>query len=257
MKVSKNQDKAYDRTRLRALLSENRALKREIQSLRWELEGKSEQTKLGAREDEFRARLKRHARCERIFSRTRYSAYIWDQARQTTAFQLYTRLIRTVRRYTFVRTALRVTLAVSAAIHSGAILLLCASIFLISLPFTLLIFSAPLLLTFLLGSRIHRINQDRMKDRKILVFFPPKKRALRKKSFFCGMVLEQAKKDGQFCVIVSPYFWSSTGIDGRKGKPYLASRAEKENILMVRRHYYFIMKKRIFSKLSTYVTEIY
>lgn len=253
---SKRSENQY-RNRLHALRAENRTLKHEIKALRWELEERRGTFQTSAQEDGFRTVLKQHAHNEHVFSRRRYSAYIWDQVRQTTVFHLYSRIIHTIRRYTFLRTTFRILLAIFAAIQSGAVLLICTSFFLISLPITLLISHATLILTFLFGRRINAVNRKRLQDKEIVVFFPPKKHAFQKNSFFCGMVLEEASKENRFCVIVSPYFWNATGLNGIKRKPYLASRLERENILMVRRHYYFTIKKRIFATSQAHITEIY
>lgn len=249
--------KDHDGDKLRALRAENRSLKHEIKVLRLELEERNGFFDISTEENDFHARLKQHAHNERVFSRKRYSAYVWDQIRQTPLFQLYSRVIHAIRRYTFWRTTFRVVLAIVTAIQSGALFLLFASFFLVSIPLTLVISHATLILTFLFGRRIHSVNQSRMREKEIVVFFPPKKNALRKDSFFNGMVREEASKKNRFCVIVSPYFWSAKGLDGTKKKPYLASRLERENILIVRRHYYFTIKKRIFATSQAHITEIY
>ncbi len=240
---------------LKELKKENRRLRREIDTLHLELEeikGEASQSK----NDFVHSEFEKQAQNEYLFSKNRYSAYIYDQIRRTSVFQVYAKIIRSVRRFTFIKTTLKILAILLGAIESSAIFVISASFFVISLPFTLFISNATLILTFFKGKQINAANKERILEKKVTILFPQKGHPFTPNSYFCSMAEDIAKDESNFCIIVSPYFWSSTGLHGKKGKPFLASRLEKDNILMIRRHYFFTLKKKVLSS-SAHITEIY
>ena len=70
------------------------------------------------------------------------------------------------------------------------------------------------------------------------------------------MVEEFSREPDHICIVVSPHFWRNRGLFGNK-KLYRFSRAESESILLVRRQYYFMLKKNIFNETSNEIIEIY
>ncbi len=238
----------------RELRAENRRLRRELHALKLELE-LLRGTGISGR-DEIQVAFERQSQNEILFSKKRYFSYVFEMIRRTSVFRLYTKMLRGIRRFNLIRVTLGILAALFLALQSSALLVVSASVFVISIPFTFLITNATFILTFFHARKINRLNRERMMDKKVFVFFPPKKGALCKDTYFCGMV-KDAAKDGAFSIIVSPYFWNNRGIDGQKRKPYLASRSEGDNLLIVRRHYYFTLKKHVFPTFSDQITELY
>ena len=122
---------------IQALRMENRTLKRQIRMLKNERDaalafGTVPHTKA----DRSNALLKGQLKAERTFSQKRYSAYIWDLIRHTSAFRIYSLIVRVVRKYSFIRITFKILLAVWAALQSGAIFLVSASFFIVLLPFS-------------------------------------------------------------------------------------------------------------------------
>ena len=241
---------------LRDLRAENRRLKHEVHSLKLELE-LYEGRKTRDRKDQVQAAFDSQAKNERLFSKKRYFTYILEVIKRTSVFRLYTRLLRLFRRFNFIRITVGLLAAVLLALQTGTLFVLSASASVISVPFTFLITYATFLFSTFRVKKDCRAHRVKMKGKKIYVFFPPKKGALSENSYFSGMVTDFSRQKDSFCVIVSPYFWSTRGLGGTKGKSYIASRSDGENLLIVRRHYYFTMKKRIFSSFSEKITELY
>lgn len=241
---------------VRELRAENRRLKHELHTLKVELElyeGRSAHD----RRDQVQSAFDSQAKNENLFSKKRYFSYIWEVIKRTSVFRLYTRLLRLFRRFNLIRITVGILAAVVLALQSGALFVLSASASVISIPFTFLVTYATFLFSTFRVKKDCRAHRVKMKGKKIYVFFPPKKGALCENSYFCGMVTDFSRQENSFCVIVSPYFWNTRGLGGVKGKSYIASRSEGENLLIVRRHYYFTMKKRIFSSFSEKITELY
>lgn len=70
------------------------------------------------------------------------------------------------------------------------------------------------------------------------------------------MVRENAANEGCFSVVVTPYFMSMRGI-GEQKSPFMIARQEQENILIIRRHFYFALKKKIIDPMEIPTTEVF
>ena len=109
----------------------------------------------------------------------------------------------------------------------------------------------------LLGSRkATRINRPILADKNVCVFFPAKKSAIRRDTYFAGLVQSMGEQPNTVCVIVTQGFFFSRGITDQK-KFFFTSRVDADNIIIVRRHYYFKLKKSIILPHSKKLTEIY
>ncbi len=241
---------------IRELRAENRRLRHELHSLKRELEV-YEGRAAHDRNDQIQSSFDAQAKNEILFSKNRYFSYIWEVIKRTSVFRLYTKLLRLFRRFNFIRITVGILATVLLALQTGALFVLSASASVISIPFTFLVTYATFLFSVFHVRKDCRIHRVKMMDKKIYVFFPSKKGALCQNSYFSGMVADFSQRPDSFCVIVCPYFWSRRGLNGVKGKPYISSRAEGDNLLIVRRHYYFTMKKRIFSSFPEKITELY
>ncbi len=56
--------------------------------------------------------------------------------------------------------------------------------------------------------------------------------------------------------MVTPYFMSMRGI-GEQKSPFMIARQEQENILIIRRHFYFALKKKIIDPMEIPTTEVF
>lgn len=242
-------------TELRKLKQENQRLKKEIRVLKEEL-AQGETLHASSSDDSVIA-LEKHAKNERLFSKKRYVSYVYHLIRNTSVFSLYSRMIRFVRRYTFLRTTLKIITAILAILETSTVFVLATSFFIVSLPFTILISYSALLFSFFRGRSVRKTVEGMVQNKKIVIFFPPKGYDKNSNSFFCGMAREEAKRDDHFCVIVSPYFFKGIGLDKSSQKRYWIARFETENILLIRRHYYFTLKKKVFADHSRSIIEIY
>ena len=194
---------------------------------------------------------------QRCFDQKGYLSYLLVGFRQNSIFRLYTKLLLAIRRISFIRITLKILLFLVSLLRTSALFLLSASLFLISFPIVLPLAFSSMLLTAIFSKQINKENLFRIGEKQITIFFPNDRAALENHSFFCGMVMEEVSRQNVFCIVVSPYYWSTKGLYNRKGKPYLASRFEENGILLIRRHYYFHLKKKIFPNLPNDITEIY
>ena len=151
---------------------------------------------------------------------------------------------------------LKIVLTLLTVVQTSAIFVLATSASVVALPFILVVSYGAFFLAHISRKRNDAVNKKLLAHKRIFVFFPPKKRALSPDSYFSGMVEELSKKSDHICIVVSPHFWRNRGLFGNK-KPYRFSRVEHERILLVRRQYYFMLKKNIFNEYANDIIEIY
>ena len=240
---------------LKELQKENQRLKRENKMLKNELE-EMYGHKLRHKKNKYQSAFHHQAQTQQLFSKKRYFGYVIEALKRTSVFHIYTKIIHTIRKFTFVRLTVLILLAIFSAIQTSAVFVIATSFFVVSLPFTLLISNSAMILTFFGRRRINQANRQLLSEKNVIVFFPPKGHSKATAPFLCGMIEEFSRKENHVCVVVSPYVFDRRGICGAKGRPYFCSRTDSEGILLVRSAYYFTLKKKIFNQASS-VTEIY
>ena len=244
------------RRAIRRLSIENRRLKRENEALKRNINDISTSGTSLKPTDKYHSSLKHHADSEYIFRKRSYITHLWAQLTRTSFFSVYKRVINYIRRYTFITTSLKVASMVFLFIETTALLVISTSALIVSLVLTLLLSQALMVLTFFTRRRHNERNTALLSGKRVTVFFPPKGRAFERDSFFAHFVTDTASGEDCICVIVSPYMLKSTGLDSSRGAYYI-SRNDGQNILLVRRHYYFTLRKKIIDKHSSSVTEVY
>ena len=105
--------------------------------------------------------------------------------------------------------------------------------------------------------RKNRHMERMLSGKKVFVFFPTRDGEFQTGRFWRKNIDQLAKmKDGQNTVlVVSPFFWSFRGVFDRS--PYFLVKEEKQNIYLIRKHYYFSLRKKVLSKNKQLLTLIY
>lgn len=255
-KKKKNTPSRADADVIKELKAENRHLRQEVSALKHELERSQERILTRKSADPHMALLTHQAQNEILFSKKRYFTYIFQLISFTSIFNIYKRILAFFRRYALISTTLKIILAILTVVQSSAIFVIATSASFVALPFILVCSYAVFFLAHFNRKRNDAFNKKLLRHKRIFVFFPPKKRALSPDSYFSGMVEELSKSPDHICIVVSPHFWRNRGLFGNN-KHYRFSRAESESILLVRRQYYFMLKKNIFNESSNEITEIY
>ena len=255
-KSKKTENISSQGEQIEALLNENKRLTREVNALKRELEHAREGLGQAKSADPHHTLLLHQAQNDVLFSKKRYFGYIIQLIKSTSFFRLYQKILAFFRRYALFSTTLKILLAVLTVVQSSAIFVIATSASVVAFPFVLTISYAVFFLALFHRKKNDTANKKLLANKHICVFFPPKKRALEKDSFFSGMVAEFSRKPDHVCIVVSPHFWRNRGLFGNH-KPYRFSRTESERILLVRRQYYFVLKKKFFNESNQDITEIY
>ncbi len=241
---------------IRKLTVENRRLNREIDGLKREIDelnGKGEKRR---KRNKYQAFLDSRSDCENMFSKRNYFSFMLTNIKQTSIFNIYKKFVYFIRKYTFLTTTIKIASILFLFVETAALFVISTSAFFIFAILTFLTSNTLAFFTLFVRKRSNRENTEIISGKKVTVFFPPKERAFDIGSYLTGFAEEQAKNENSVVIIVSPYIFKSTGFNASK-KKYYASRMDGENILLVRRYYYFTLKKNIIDKYSSQVTEIY
>lgn len=249
--------KQENRDKIRELTNENMRLQREIVFLKNELQRQKRSTRqLLRRRDKVESAFLRQAKDEGAFSQEKYFSYIRHSVKNASVFWIYAGIIDAVRRFTFVSTTIRILIFIISLIQSGAIFIISTSAFLIALPFVLLFSGVGFMLTLLGARKATQKARPLVKGKNVKVFFPVKRSAFDSESYFAGMVRDMASQPNSLCVIVAPGLFFSRGISGKR-KYYFTTRSDGENVIIVRKHFYYRFKNSILLKDARRITEIY
>ena len=241
---------------IRKLTVENRRLCREIDNLKNELEEFKGKGVKSAKKNKYFSSLKHGADNEELFSKKNYFSFAFANIKHTSLFQTYRRIVNFVRRYTFITTSLKIVSVLFVFFETAALFLISTSAFVVSVPLTILSSQILAFFTVFTRKKHTKINHKLIEGKDVVIFFPSKSRAFDSGSFFSRFVTESASNEKTVAIIVSPYMIRSTGLNQSK-KMYYVSRTDGKNILLIRRSYYFTLKKKCIDKASSSVTEIY
>jgi len=234
---------------------ENARLKRELADLRRDIQARQVEEKpltrfrRGAGKTRREERLLGEAtRRARRFRKPSFLRYLWEAVTDSAPVSLVVGLWRYLRRVRVAQTVLSLAVAVGAV---TAVAVLAAAL----LPF-LLAGAGALTLWVTLGS--HRMNRRLEKElagRRVRVLVPPRGRALEEDSFFVRSARDMAAEAGVTVLVVTPYVFSRRGLGG--GGRFLTARKETAGLYLVRRHYFFILRRQVLDALEGEVTVVY
>lgn len=237
-------------------------LKKENKRLRAELDRyKYDQTindSIHARHHErsWQLSLRQGALKKDLFERRNFASYLFGTFKSRTFFLYYQKFIYILKKYTFVTTTLKVLLFLWTLLQSSALFVLFTGSIAIIAPFTIFFSYVAIFLTFLGRKKLNRRMMQTLKDKKITVFYPPKGQAFASHSYFKSFVSSAASSPDSVVVVVSPYYFNAKGLSKSK-KYYLAVRFESDNVILIRKHYFFTFKKHVLSGASDNVTYIF
>ncbi len=238
---------------IRRLKDENRRLKAEIFLLQERLKASGSGRSKGDKGWQYF--FARTARKQELFEEKNYTRFLFGRLKSRSVFGYYQRLIYLIRKYTFVTTSLKVLSFIWAFIQSSAVFLIIAGAMAIIAPITIIFSYIAIVASLFARKKLNSKMRRLLAKKKITVLFPSPK-AFSKRSYFRKMISDISKEKNAFVIIVSPYYFSPKGI-GDSGRYFLALRRENDNTVMVRNHYFFTLKKKLFNTHSDRLTFIY
>lgn len=182
------------------------------------------------------------------YRKSSFLRYLWESVMESAPVQLLSRLIQYLRRIRAIQLILTILLALTAVVTVAVVSAA-------ALPF-LLVGAALLAMLALLRSRhMNRILHREMTSHRIRIMIPPRGKSLSKDSFLLRNARAMAAEDNVTVIVVTPYLVSNRGV--RKGGFFFTARKEAEHLYLVRRHYFFILRRRVLDTLNCDITVIY
>ncbi len=231
-----------DNERINRLTEENEKLKRELDALKRELEKANGTSPIFSSKDKYLEEFEKQSRSEILYSRKSYTSFLISHISNTSVFHVYKRIIAFLKKYTLISTTLKIAAVILAVLQTSTVFVLATSVFVVSLPFTFLVGYTALLLSLFGRRKLKKRIKELAASKDIFILTPPRGRAFERGSFFRGMAEDIASDKEKLVIIISPFFFSSKGV-GESKKPFFMARIESENVIIVRRHYYFSLKR--------------
>ena len=253
----KDREIALLRRELASERRENARLERELSDLRRELQA-GQLTTQDQPLRRLRYRIRGEQRQERLldeanrrahhYRKRSFLRYLWESVMESAPIAVITRLVQYLRRVRVVQIILSLVLAVGAVV---AVAILSTAV----LPF--LFFGTALLtmLATLRSLRMNRILEREFLGKHIRIMVPPRGAALTESSFFIRNAHAMASEKESVVVVITPYLVSRRGLGGKGG--FFTARKETDNLYLVRRHYFFILRRRVLDALDGAMTVIY
>lgn len=172
--------------------------------------------------------------------------YATDRIRNAALYAEFQRLLAYLRRVRMIAFLLRVFSLVFTLVETGALVLLTTVIFLILLPIGIALIFVLLLVALVQSKHTNRNLKTELKERTVYVFFvfPNAQNTFARQN-----ALDLAQKKNCACILVSPYWISSKG--GIREGFYCTARKEAAHLYLVRRYYFFSLKRNVLKKEKT------
>ena len=173
------------------------------------------------------------------FARKSYILFLFDTVTSTRGFELWDGIVGAFRRFRLISTTLRIAAVIISAIETGAAFILAAGIVLALSPAILLFLTAVTLDSAISGLGAVKEIRRIAADGAVTFVFPPRGALGRDRApgGYGSLALSGT------VIIVSPYLISARGDGGRGG--YSSLRRERENVYIIRRRMYFVIRRRL------------
>ena len=151
------------------------------------------------------------------------------------------------RKFKLVSTFMRVISSALAIIGTGAFFIFISGAVVFIVPFAVAFSAAIYFLGAVWRARAFRSINKAIKDRSVYVFFPSRDRPFRTSSAFKKTldIISNDTIDPSFVIIVSPCIFSSVGFFDGEGGFFPIVRFEKPNVCILRKHSFFLLRKKI------------
>lgn len=208
---------------------------------------KNEEESINKRTNDIRTRISENRKLLRHSTLTRY---LFDRIRHATLYTELQRLLAYLRRIRMVAFLLRALSFFLTLLETGALVLVTTVLFVILLPIGLLLMLTLLFTALVQSIRTNRLLRQELSGRTVYVFFDvPDVGAGEASRFFAQNALERSLQKDCACLCISPYWISSRGLF-KKGF-YCTARKEAAHLYLVRRYYFFSLKRNVLGNVST------
>ncbi len=182
------------------------------------------------------------------FRKGSYLRYLFESMMESLPIRIISTLLMYLRR-------LRVVQVVATIVVAVGTVVLVALVSATLLPFLFLGTAFLAIWAGVRSGRMNRILRAELTGCHLRVFFPPRGASFDRDSFFMRQARAMAAEKGVAVLIVSPYSLSRRG-PGKK-RFYFTARRDGDGLYIVRRPYFFFVRKRVLDVVDPDMTVIY
>lgn len=187
---------------------------------------------------------KEAVRNRRMVSHRFFFGYAYDQFTHTPLYSHWQNLLSLIRRFRTVAFLLRMLTVIVTVVETGALVLLTTALFLVILPLGAALMLGILLTALLESRRSNRLLRTQVTGKRVYVLF-----LHTAENAFLWQNAKSLANDGNTVIVVSPYWISSKGL--QKGNFYATFRRESKGIYLIRRYYFFSLRKHVLKDADT------
>ena len=175
-------------------------------------------------------------------------AFCVSLIRRTRVFRIWEKLIKYVRRFRLVTAAFRQFPWILLLINTNTLLYAVAGAALFLLPFIIIGLVSLVTSASIRYRRLNAAMRRYLEGKTVYIFFPTKGGEFAAGRFWRGNIANLAAQKKTAVLVVSPFLLSPQGLND--GGFYFNLRGERPHVFVVRRHYFFSLRKNVLSRLS-------
>ena len=206
-------------------------------------------------EDKMSPALFARAHTDALLSKRNYISYLSSLLQKTQFFHVWRYYTGIFRKFKLFSLLLRLYSYLLILLQFGTAFFVIVLGLLLLLPLLIFSVGSVLFSALLLYRRKNKSLAFLMQKKRVIVFFPTRDGELEHGDFWKAHINELSEQEETAILIVSPFFWSAKGLTGRRF--YLLLRKEKENVYLLRKHYYFSLRRTILDKTRNALALIY
>ena len=245
---------------LRSLKKENRILRAEIKRLVQIIKANETDSTM---EVEITSESERlwHAigKESALLSSSTYLKYLVSRITGGSLFALSKKAMGYFRRFKLVSSIMRIISSALAVIGTGAFFIFLSGAIVFIIPFIVAFCASIYFLGTVWRARAFRMIEASIDKKNVYVLFPSRKRPFLRDSEFRRTldIISNDTQNQNFTIVVSPYVFSSVGFSGDGKKFYPIVRYEKRNVCILRKHSFFLLRKRVLGLAEDRTVYIY
>ena len=196
-------------------------------------------------------------RNEQLLRNQNYVLYLSSLLKRSQLYHLLSGYLSVFRKFKLVSILIRLYSYLLLLLQFGTAFFVIVIALVLLIPIALLSIGCVLLSALLFYDRKNRYMAQKLNERNVFVLFPTRDGEFQTGRFWRKNIEELSKiKEGKSTVlVVSPFFWSFRGVFDHS--PYFLIKEEKQNIYLIRKHYYFSLRKKVLSHNEHLLTLIY
>lgn len=172
-----------------------------------------------------------------------YFAFSVGLFQSSRLFRVWEKYVKYFRRFRFVTAAVRLFPWILLLISTNTLLYAVAAVAVILIPFLLLALLSLATSALIRYKDVNARMAKQLAEKTVYVVFPERAKEFSDSAFWKANALDLATRKDACVIVVSPFLLSPSGLSGKRF--YFNVRREKQNVFLVRRHYFFSLRKNV------------